>query len=306
MTNDRLRTARLAAAYANTPEGTLDLRDTVDLDRIYRLCDTLNLTLPYHVRAVPNEAVLDLNIHSPALQRTVVLQLSIADNPAQLTATAEDRSGPVLRPRDVSGYLATAELTTVSLMSEVRAQLAMAAHHIYKVADQLQADPAGRDPGRAWVPGAAAIDALSALLEQDARFKAQSMINHWYVNAVRASEKAEIITARTGVQISADGIRIAQGDPVHLLPDNLRELLNEHWRAVYVRTVHEQLGIIDALDTPGEQAMRNNLEAQEDLDARRRASKAFPDRPGPSSQASPDSRRPDEHRGDDRDTGTGR
>lgn len=259
--HERAAVAGLAAAYGNTDAGRDVLAGHVDLNRTHALSRRLALSAPDRLTVRPGVAHVDVTLHSESLRRSVTCSVAIGE--ATLPSTrrsiwisAGDRTGPRLSGLDAADYLAVPAGELDALLNEVREQLTGGAAALYRAGERLREDQqrTQRVAGEVWEPSAAAIDALSELLEQDARWKAFMLVNDWYVRTVDAVQATERVTPHQPVLLE---------DGLHQLPAPLCELLNEHWRAVYTRTVDEQLHIIDAFDTPGETAMRAYFDAQE-------------------------------------------
>lgn len=278
---ERAAVARLAAAYGNTDAGRDTVAQHTDLSRVTAICARLSLQPPAGLTVLPGVAEVQAAVCDDLTRRSVTVGIAIREATLPPTRrsvriSAGDRHGPRLSGLDASDYLAVPPAGVQQLLAELRDQLTAAGAALYQAAIPLHRDqaPAARDPHRQWEPTPAAIDALSDLLEQDARWQAQLMVNDWYVHSIRAVEKVEKVKP---------GQLVADGAGLQHLPDQLSELLNEHWRAVYTRTVNEALGVIDALGTPGEIAMRDHLDArevQEAQEARDAAGQDFPDAPG--------------------------
>lgn len=289
-TNDHERAAiaRLAAAYGNTDDGRDTMATHVDLDRLDALCRKAGLRGPADMKVRPGISQVEATITCPPLRRSITCTVPIGEAtlpPTRQTMriTAGDRLGPRISGLEAADYLAAESGQTAAVLGEVRSQLTSAAAALYRSGERLREDQqrTQRVPDEVWIPSPEAIDALSELLEQDARWKATMLVNDWYVHTVDAVQSAQRIAPHQPVEVDQSG--------VHQLPASLCELLNEHWRAVYTRTVNEQLHIVDALDTPSEIAMREYLDAQELREAKDTTSADFPD-PGTSPDAAPGER----------------
>lgn len=274
--HERAAIARLAAAYGNTDDGRDTVAANVDLDRLHTLCRTAGLQGPDRITVRPGVADVEATITCPPMRRSITCTVPIREAtlppPRQsMRITAGDRLGPRVSGLEAADYLAADSRQTRELLGEVRSQLTAAAAALFRAGEQLRENQqrTQRGPDQVWIPSPQAIDALSDLLEQDARWKATMLVNDWYVRTIDTVQAVERISPHQPIQIDDSGL--------HQLPATLCELLNEHWRAVYTRTVNEQLNIIDALDTPGEIAMREYLDAQELREAQDATNADFPE-----------------------------
>lgn len=274
--HERAAIARLAAAYGNTDDGRAAVAAHVDLDRLQALCRAAGLQGPDQITVRPGVADVEATITCPPMRRSITCTVPIREAtlppPRQrMRISAGDRLGPRVSGLEAADYLAADTGRTRELLGEVRSQLTSAAAALFRAGEQLRENQqrTQRVPDQVWIPSPEAIDALSDLLEQDARWKATMLVNDWYIRTIDAVQATERMTPHQPMQLDASGL--------HQLPATLCELLNEHWRTVYTRTVNEQLHVIDALDTPGEIAMREYLDAQELREAQDAANADFPD-----------------------------
>lgn len=282
----RVAIARLGAAYGHTDEGRGVVAAHVDLALLDARCREAGLQGPAEIKVRPGVADVEATITCPPLRRSITCTIPISEASLppirqSMRIAAGDRLGPRLSGLEAADYLAVAPHQTRTVLDEARQQLISVGSALYRSGQQIhehqQRTQRGSD--EVWIPSAQAIDALSDLLEQDARWKATLLVNDWYVRTIAAVQTTERLNPHQPVQIDSSGM--------HQLPASLCELLNEHWRAVYTRTVNDQLHVIDALDTPGEIALREYLDAQELREARDATSADFPEPDG----------RPDDHRG---------